>query len=66
MPYFVVNNVAQPNGDHEVHQAGCKYYPSNYRDLGWHSSCVTAVAAAKRIHTKSNGCYHCNYACHTT
>ncbi len=66
MPNFVVNNVAQSNGDHEVHQTGCNYFPSNYRDLGYHSTCATAVAKAKTIFWKSNGCKFCSPACHTT
>jgi len=66
MPNFVVNNVAQTNGDREVHQPGCSYFPSNYRDLGWHSSCAPAVVEAKKIYRKSNGCKFCNPECHTT
>ncbi|WP_224703077.1 hypothetical protein [Devosia aquimaris] len=64
---YYVNNTAQPNGDHEVHKAGC-YWLSQARDttyLGEFSHCRDAIAAAKRRHRQSNGCATCAYECHT-
>lgn len=66
MAEYYVNNHAQQNGDHEVHVVGCQYMPQNKTPLGNHSSCAPAVAVAKRIYPRSNGCYYCSRPCHTT
>ena len=67
MAYYCVNKNSQANGDHEVHKVGCSFYPNeeNRVALGNHDSCRTAVTAAKRYYTQSNGCYYCSNACHT-
>lgn len=70
MAKYVLNNNAQTNGDHEVHNAteGCKYMPrSNFSELGEHSSCHSAVAHAKQKNYlwKVNGCYYCCPSCNT-
>ncbi len=59
MPKYYVNSNAQSNGDHEVHVETCSHLPSvlNRVDLGFHQNCSTAVQAAKKFYTKSNGCY---------
>ena len=68
MPYYYVNMNAQPNGDHEVHKAGCDYMPKseNCKFLGEFSNCRDAVREAKKFYSKSNGCYYCSRECHTT
>lgn len=70
MPQFIVNTQSQSNGDHEVHNKtnGCSYMPdtANQMDLGYHDSCHGAVSQAKNTYAKSNGCYYCCNACHTT
>ena len=69
MASYRLNLNQQANGDYEVHEAGCKYYPEqNYDNLGRFSSCGPAVAEAKRKHPskKINGCYYCSIPCHTT
>lgn len=70
MTYYCVNKNAQANGDHEVHKAGCDYYPAeeNRLALGDHNSCQTAVTKAKSLkpNWKINGCYYCSNACHTS
>jgi hypothetical protein len=71
MPYFCVNRNAQPgSGDHEVHDLsstwGCLPDSANQIDLGYHSSCRSAVVAARAYYADVNGCYHCAYACHTS
>ena len=69
MPYYYVNKNAQTNGDHEVHQtSGCPTpaAPHNRIDLGYHTSCHSAVQAARQYYSQVNGCYHCSNACHTT
>lgn len=68
MASYYVNSNAQSNGDHEVHKSGCSYMPSanNRISLGDHSTCHSAVTAAKRYYNKVNGCYYCSNACHTT
>jgi hypothetical protein len=65
MQYYV-NNKAQANGDHEVHKENCQYLPSDRKYLGNYSNCAEAVREAKKIYSKSNGCYTCSRECHTT
>ncbi len=67
--YYRLNLNQQANGDYEVHQQGCDYYPTqNYDSLGSYNSCEPAVDEAKRKHPfKSiNGCKYCAEDCHTT
>lgn len=70
MPYFYVNTNAQyDTGDHEVHEKDmCPTppKPENRHDLGWHTSCHGAVAAAKATHPTADGCAHCCPDCHTS
>lgn len=66
MADYWVNNNAQANGDHEVHESGCSYMPGDRKYLGNFSNCRDAVAAAKRTYRQSNGCYWCSRACHTS
>lgn len=63
--YRVNRNTQSPNYDHEVHKEGCRWWPTqSYIDLGEHSSCVTAVAAARKIYSDANGCKTCSPDCH--
>ncbi|MEM0577158.1 hypothetical protein [Flavobacterium polysaccharolyticum] len=66
MKTYYVNNKAQSNGDHEVHTSDCIYIPSDKKYLGQFSNCNDAVREAKKTYTKSNGCYTCSNACHTS
>lgn len=71
MANYIVNRTAQyGSGDHEVHNldANCSHLPSreNQLALGEHSTCSSAVQAARRYYSDVNGCYYCAYACHTT
>ena len=68
MVLYYVNRNEQDNGDHEVHNAGCKFMPSleNRLYLGDFLSCHTAVREAKKHYSQSNGCYYCSRECHTT
>ncbi|PMY44711.1 hypothetical protein DMW99_27140 [Pseudomonas chlororaphis] len=65
---FYVNTAAQTNGDHEVHQDGCRFMPTllNRRHLGVFSSCYGAVQEARKIYSRANGCYFCALSCHTS
>jgi len=68
MKRYYLNNTAQVNGDHEVHEDGC-YWLSLAKDtryLGNYYSCKSAVEAAKLIYRQSNGCKHCATSCHTS
>lgn len=49
MAKYWVNNNSQANGDHEVHEQGCSYMPSDKHYLGDFSSCRDAVAEARRV-----------------
>ena len=66
MKTYYVNNKAQSNGDHEVHVVSCNHFPSDYKSLGSHSDCKSAVKEAKKTYSKSNGCYWCCNDCHTS
>lgn len=65
MKYYVNTN-AQDTGEHEVHTSGCPHppAPANRKQLGDFSSCKPAVAAAKKIYSKVDGCAYCCPACH--
>lgn len=67
MKHYYVNNNAQSNGDHEVHNADCIYLPlsQNRTYLGYLSDCRDAVKEAKKYHPQVNGCKTCSYECHT-
>lgn len=67
MSRYYVNNIRQSNGDHEVHVEGCSWLQlaTSTRDLGEHLTCITAVAAARRIYPSANGCAYCAPTCHT-
>lgn len=51
MKKYYVNDNAQFNGDHEVHQESCPYLPlsQNRTYLGEFSNCKPAVVVAKDI-----------------
>jgi hypothetical protein len=68
MARFYVNQNAQRNGDHEVHEIGCSYMPAveNRTYLGEFTSCALAVREARRHYSQVNGCYYCANACHTS
>lgn len=69
MSTYRLNLNQQANGDYEVHENGCIYYPTqNYDELGNYSSCDPAVKEAKRKHPykEINGCKTCAEDCHTT
>lgn len=65
---YYVNKNSQANGDHEVHTYNCTHGPNeeNRQYLGEYVSCGPAVTEAKRYYWKSNGCYYCANACHTS
>jgi hypothetical protein len=65
--YYYVNENAQANGDHEVHESGCSFMPApeNRRYLGNFTMCTSAVKEARKIFTQVNGCYYCAKECHT-
>lgn len=66
MASYYVNNKAQTNGDHEVHETSCRYLPSDKKYLGDYTSCSSAVTEAKKTYSQSNGCATCSTACHTS
>lgn len=66
MAIYYVNNSAQANGDHEVHETSCRYLPSDKKYLGDYTSCSPAVTEAKKTYSQSNGCATCSTACHTS
>lgn len=67
MPTYLVNTNAQPNGDHEVHEANCNHLPEerHRKYLGHFESCAPAVKEAKKTYPQSNGCFFCARECNT-
>lgn len=66
---FVLNLNQQLNGDYEVHEEGCYYFPrSNFDELGKYYGCLSAALEAKLRHPykRINGCIHCAEPCHTS
>ena len=73
MGIYVMNKNAQSNGDHEVHNLSggithCLPNSENQITIGLHSSCGSAISAAKKKfpNYKINGCFFCSSACHTS
>lgn len=68
MKRYYVNETAQINGDHEVHEEGCFWLSqATYKkNLGLHFNCRTAVQEAKNTFPQSNGCKTCSETCHTS
>ena len=68
MARYYVNQNAQWNGDHEVHVTGCNRMPASENRIyvGDHTTCGPAVAHARTIYPKANGCYYCSNPCHTS
>lgn len=66
MASYYVNTDAQPNGDHEVHRAGCTFLPGEKARiyLGDFESCRAAVRRAEEQYRQVNGCYYCSRPCH--
>jgi hypothetical protein len=64
---YYVNDRAQANGDHEVHDHYCQYLPllPNRTYLGEFSNCRDAVIEATKHHRQVNGCKTCSSECHT-
>lgn len=67
MPTYLVNENAQPTGEHEVHTTECTYKPApeNCIDLGWHADCHGAVLKAKEHFSNVDGGAYCCPDCHT-
>ena len=67
MAKYYVNDNAQSNGDHEVHEETCSWLPliQSKTSLGNFTSCFPAVIEAKKVYKQSNGCKFCSSACHT-
>ena len=67
MASYYVNKSAQPNGDHEVHTAGCRFLPdrNNRVYLGDFGSSRAVVRKAEEQYDQVNGCYYCAKECHS-
>lgn len=69
--YFLYTKDTDNDGDLEVHNEDCllRFKHTLKEVLGYHSSCVSAVAAAKALtkykNSRINGCKHCCPYCHT-
>lgn len=60
---YFLNLREQPEGEHEVHTANCRYCPSeqNAEYLGTYANSAPAVLWAQMVHPSwsINGCAHC-------
>lgn len=69
MPYYYVNRNPQADGYHETHidNDTCPHppLPQNRHALGSHPDCKSAVAAAKAVYAKADGCAYCVPECNT-
>lgn len=65
MPKYYVNRNEDNRGHHEVHKDDCHKLPADRMDLGYHSSCHTAVAQAKLTYPTADGCGICSSECST-
>lgn len=61
MPLYIINTQTGEHGEHEVHKSSCSQRPAieHQLDLGWHYSDREALAAARTIYAKPDGCYYC-------
>lgn len=67
--HYYVNDNAQSNGDHEVHQDGCSWLKmaASKSYLGYFDNCRDAVVTSRAsFYRQSNGCAFCLPACHTS
>ena len=67
---YIINNNAQPTGEHEVHaEAYCNHLPEpiNRIFLGHYDDCSQPLREARVEwpHLIIDGCEHCIPACHT-
>jgi hypothetical protein len=62
---YVVNTKPERYQNHEVHVAGCKWFPKHFERLGDFSHCRPAVQEAwRRGYRDADGCKFCSEACH--
>jgi len=67
MPLYLVNKEKRDGKYHEVHLTTCtrKPLPHNSHQLGNHTTCSSALAAAEKDGYKpADGCKYCSPACH--
>jgi len=66
--YYYVNDRAQVNGNHEVHIGSCFWLglATKKTSLGYFYNCKDAVAKAKTIYSKVDGCKYCCPECHNS
>ncbi len=58
---YYVNNSAQSNGDHEVHEEHCAFLKLavDVKFLGLFENGIQAVAYAKKLYSRADGCFYC-------
>jgi hypothetical protein len=59
MPHFFVNNHAQDNGTHEVHEVGCAKMPMDKGYLGNFESIGDALIEARKEYWHAGRCVRC-------
>lgn len=70
MPFYVINLNAQlDTNDREVHEDNCGWIKNsdNLEQLGFHTTCHSAVDEAKRRgYFSADGCLYCSSPCHNS
>lgn len=61
MAHYFLNNLAQADGDHEMHALGCARMPSDKRYLGNFTSVFDALMEARKEAWQSRGCFACSF-----
>lgn len=64
MKKYCVNTKPQDHGEHEVHSHDCALKPMNFKDLGYHLDCHSAVSLAIETYPRANGCRACCRDCY--
>lgn len=64
--YYVNNNPQADTGDHEVHKDGCEWLAMAKSKiyLGYFTNCKDAIAKAKTVYARVDGCAYCCKECH--
>lgn len=62
MPHFFVNNHAQEDGTHEVHEVGCARMPMDKGYVGHFESIGAALMEARKEFWQAGRCERCERA----
>ena len=66
MKKYYINISANEDEEHTVHKEDCSHIPSPLKQesVGSHSSCLGAIAEAKKRYPKAVACIYCSGNCY--